>query len=133
MKRIKPELAFDWCWDVYKNCREVLDSKRGAGALNLEDVTKYLWRPDIRPRINEFVVDFTLAGKSALEGQDHASRLLLFRLYYIGLMPYERTRHFLGLSEMNWVYWTEAIRSRCGQELLDRRMFPPRRYFRQAA
>ena len=124
--RVKPELAFDVCWEVYKNCREVLESKRGVGALNLEDVTKYLWRPDIRPRIGEFVADFALAGKSALEGPDHASRLLLFRLYYLGMMPYERARNFLGISEMNWVQWTEEIRRRCGEELRHRVMFPPR-------
>jgi hypothetical protein len=48
-------------------------------------------------------------------------------------MPYDRARHFLGLSEPNWVTWTEQIRRRCGQELLSRGMFPPRRYFSEAA
>jgi hypothetical protein len=130
---VKPELAFDVCWEVYRSAREVLEEKRGVCALNWEDATKFLWRPDIRPRLNEFVADFALAGKSALEGPDHASRMVLFRLYYLGLMPYERTRHFLGLSEPNWVTWTEQIRHRCGQELLQRSMFPPRRYFSEAA
>lgn len=130
---VKPELIFDVSWEVYRNCREVLESKRGVGAQNLEDVTKYLWRPDIRPRIGEFVADFALAGKSALEGPEHASRMLLFRLYYLGMMPYDRARNFLGISEMNWVQWTEEIRRRCGQELKHRAMFPPRRYFREAA
>jgi hypothetical protein len=130
---VKPELAFDVCWEVYKKCREVLESIHGVGALNLEEVTKYLWRPGIRARIGEFVADFALAGKSALEGPDHASRLLLFRLYYLGMMPYERARHFLGVSETNWVQWTEEIRRRCGRELRHRAMFPPRRYFREAA
>jgi len=37
--------------------------------------------------------------------------------------------HFLGLSEHNWVNWTEQIRHRCGKELLGRSMFPPRKYF----
>jgi hypothetical protein len=25
---VKPELAFDVCWEVYKNCREVLELPR---------------------------------------------------------------------------------------------------------
>lgn len=36
--------------------------------------------------------------------------MVLFRLYYLGLGPYENARHFLGLSEHSWVQWTEPIR-----------------------
>ena len=126
---VKPELAFDVCWEVYRGAREVLETKRGISALNWKDTGKFLWRPDFRPRLNEWVADFALAGKCALEGPDWASRMVLFRLYYLGLAPYEKARHFLGLSETNWVNWTEQIRNRCGKELLGRGMFPPRRYF----
>jgi hypothetical protein len=59
--------------------------------------------------------------------------MVLFRLYYVGLVPYDRARHFLGLSENSWVQWTDEIRARCGKELLRRGMFPPRRYFLSAA
>ena len=38
----------------------------------------------------------------------------MFRLYYLGLAPYERARHFLGLSERGWVNWSEEIRRKCG-------------------
>src|SRR5215475_1220015 len=117
---VKAELAFDVCWDVYRSAREVLESKRGLSALNTKDMGKFLWRPDIRPRLSEWVADFTLAGQSALEGPEWASRMVLFRLYYLGLAPYEKARRFLGLSETNWVQWTEQIRKRCGRELLDR-------------
>ena len=55
--------------------------------------------------------------------------MVLFRLYYLGLAPYENSRHFLGLSEHSWVNWTERIRRRCGKELLSRGMFLPRKYF----
>ena len=126
---VKPELAFDVCWEVYRGAREVLETKRGISALNWKDTGKFLWRPDFRPRLNEWVADFALAGKSALDGPDWASRMVLFRLYYLGLAPYENARHFLGLSELSWVNWTEQIRHRCGKELLGRRMFPPRKYF----
>ena len=131
MRGVKPEMAFDVCWDVYRSAREVLDTKRNISAMNVTDVGKFLWRPDIRPRIGEWVADFTLAGQKALETPDMASRMVLFRVFYLGLAPYDRARRFLGLSEMGWVHWTEEIRRRVGRELLDRRMFPPRKYFRQ--
>jgi hypothetical protein len=126
---VKPELAFDVCWEVYRSAREVLETKRGVSALNWKDTGKYLWRPDFRPRLNEWVADFALAGQAALDGPDWASRMVMFRLYYLGLAPYENARHFLGLSEHSWVNWSAQIRHRCGKELLQREMFPPRRYF----
>jgi hypothetical protein len=55
--------------------------------------------------------------------------MILFRTYYLGLAPYDTARHFIGLSERGWVNWTEQIRQRCGEELLRRGMFPPRKYF----
>jgi len=83
-----------------------------------------------RPRLTEWVADFALAGQAALDGPDWASRMVMFRVYYLGLAPYENARHFLGLSERSWMNWSEEIRRRCGAELLRRGMFPPRKYFR---
>ena len=130
---VKPELAFDVCWEVYRGAREVLETKRGLSTLDWKEATKFLWRPDIRPKLNEWVADFALAGQAALDGPEWASRMVMFRLYYLGLAPYERARHFLGLSENSWVNWSEQIRHRCGQELLQRGMFPPRKYFTNGA
>jgi hypothetical protein len=59
--------------------------------------------------------------------------MVMFRMYYLGLMEYGAARHFLGISEINWVNWTEEVRLKCGQELLRRGMFPPRKYFQMAA
>jgi hypothetical protein len=44
-------------------------------------------------------------------------------------MPYDKALHFLGLSEPNWVSWTEQIRLRCGKELLEHEDVPPCKYF----
>jgi hypothetical protein len=60
-----------------------------------------------------------------------ASRLVLFRLYYLGGAEYKAARHLLGLSETSWSFWTEEIRKRVGRELLRAGMFPPSRYFRE--
>jgi hypothetical protein len=127
---VKPELAFDVCWEVYRSAREVMDAKRGLGALDLKEATKYLWRPDIRARMNEFVADFALAGSSALEDPGCASRLECSACITLGLAPYDNARHFLGLSEHSWVNWSEEVRRRVGKELLRRRLFPPRKYFK---
>ena len=122
---VKPEVAFDVCWEVYRGARDVLETKRGVSALNWKDTGKFLWR-----RLNEWVADFALAGQAALDGPEWASRMVMFRVYYLGLAPYENARHFLGLSERSWVNWSDEIRHRCGAELLRRCMFPPRKYFR---
>ena len=29
---VKPELAFDVCWEVYRGARDVLETKRGVSA-----------------------------------------------------------------------------------------------------
>jgi hypothetical protein len=40
---------------------------------------------------------------AALDGPDGASRMVMFRVYYLGLAPYQNARHFLCLSERSWV------------------------------
>ena len=127
---VKAELAFDVCWEVYRGAREILEAKRGVAAIDWQQGSKYLWRPDLRPKLKDWVADFALAGNAALGEPHRASRMVMFRLYYLGLAEYDRARHFLGLSEHSWVNWSEEIRRVCGKELLRRGMFPPRRYFR---
>jgi hypothetical protein len=126
---VKPELAFDVCWEVYRGAREVLEGKRGVAAVDWAQNAKYTWRPDLRPKLKDWVADFALAGQAALGGTQSASRMVMFRLYYLGLVPYEQARHYLGLSERGWVNWSEEVRRKCGAELLRRGMFPPRKYF----
>jgi hypothetical protein len=47
---MKPELAFDVCWEVYRGAREVMETKRGGvGAMDWQQDGKYLWRPDCAP------------------------------------------------------------------------------------
>lgn len=130
--RIKPAFAFDICWEVYKGAREVLETKRGVSALDLADARKFLWKPDIRPRLNEYVADFALAGQAALREPRFASRLVLFRVFYLGLAEYDRAREFFGVTEWTWSQWTEEVRGRCGKEILRRGLFPPRRYFQES-
>jgi hypothetical protein len=154
---MKASTAFDVCHEVYAAAREIVNTRMPT--LQLDRASKFLWRPDLRPRLVEYVADFALAGARAL-GDDQAgggraardkisrelrarwrprpgsrelraSRLVLFRLYYLGGAEYRAARHLLGLSETTWSFWTEEIRKRVGRELLRAGMFPPSRYFRE--
>jgi hypothetical protein len=59
---VKAEMAFDVCWEVYRGAREILETKRGVGALDWQQDAKYLWRPDLRPKLKDWVADFALTG-----------------------------------------------------------------------
>ena len=58
-----------------------------------------------------------------------ASRLAMFRVFYLGGAEYHAARRHLGISELTWADWAEEIRTRVGRELLRARMFPPSKYF----
>jgi hypothetical protein len=181
---MKAGVAFDICHEVYVTAREVVNSRMAT--LQMDRASKFLWRPDRRPRLVEYVSDFALAGSCALGEEDErplsrrspaalrvahwegvppdapgeltaaaaaadrearaltrkwelhrrrrelrASRLVLFRVYYLGGAEYHAARRLLGLSETSWSQWTDEIRTRVGRELLRRGMFPPARYFRE--
>jgi hypothetical protein len=122
---MKPATAFDVCHEVYASAREIMNSRMAT--IQMAHASKFLWRPDLRPRLVEYVADFARAGERALA----PSRLILFRLYYLGGCEYERARQRMGLSEVGWTNWTEEIRRDVGRELLRAGMFPPARYFRE--
>jgi hypothetical protein len=160
--------AFLVCHEIYVAARELVNSR--VPTTQLQSASKFLWRPDLRPRLVEYVADFARAGERALgetsfcagsspyrgrsgarqpsnasrasrsvcgARQHHyavprASRLILFRMYYLGGAEYEAARHLLGLSERTWSDWAEEIRQRVGAELIRAHIYPPARYFRQA-
>ena len=125
--------AFDVCHDVYRAAREVIDTK--IPTLNLESSGKYMWHPDRMPRLGEYVCDFARAGERALgdPGQVRASRMAMFRVYYLGGADYHAARRHLGISELTWADWAEEIRSRVGRELTRAGVFPPSKYFHAAS
>src|SRR5580704_19533981 len=161
--------AFLVCHEIYQAARELVNSR--VPTTQLTSASKFLWRPDLRPRLVEYVADFARCGERALgetsfrpekrrdlarafRARQHAdasrasrsgcgprqhhyalpraSRLILFRVYYLGGAEYEAARHVLGLSERTWSDWAEEVRQRVGAELIRARIFPPARYFRQA-
>ncbi len=128
---MKPAFAFDVCHGLYRAAREVLDGNMHS--TDLVEREKYLWRPGLRPRLAEYVADFALAGRGALASPHLASRLVLFRVFYLGRAELHAARAHLGIGELTWEQWSDEVRARVGRELLRRRIFPPRQYFREAS
>jgi len=154
--------AFVICHEIYRAARELVDSR--VATTQLLSPSKFLWRPDLRPRLVEYVADFARAGERALyesvpgsapeiwscrapqrpanagtcgakksRKEIRASRLILFRMYYLGGAEYHAARRVLGISERTWSDWAEEIRWRVGDELIRAGMYPPGRYFKQAS
>jgi hypothetical protein len=138
--------AFDVCHDVYRAAREAIDTK--IPTLNAEASGKYQWRPDRMPRLAEYVCDFARAGGRALgfpavdgigkgreaEGRPtffRASRMAMFRVYYLGGADYQAARRHLGISELTWADWADEIRRLVGRELTRAGVFPPSKYFQE--
>jgi hypothetical protein len=95
--------------------------------------SRLLWRPDIRLRLNEWVADFALAGQAALESPEFASHMVMLRLFYLGLTPYDSARHFLGLSEMGLVQMDGRCAPSLRQGIVAPRHVPSRKYSSEAA
>jgi hypothetical protein len=60
-----------------------------------------------------------------------ASRMAMFRVYYLGGADYHAARRHLGISESTWADWAEEIRRLVGRELTRAGVFPPSKYFRE--
>ena len=67
---MKPGVAFDVCHEVYAAAREIVNTRMPT--LQMDRASKFLWRPDLRPRMVEYLADFALAGARALgDDQPH--------------------------------------------------------------
>jgi hypothetical protein len=73
----------------------------------------------------------TLFGASSSQKPFRASRMAMFRVYYLGGADYEAARRHLGISELTWADWAEEIRKDVGRELTRAGVFPPSKYFRE--
>src|SRR5580704_991838 len=62
--------AFLVCHEIYVAARELVNSR--VATTQLQSASKFLWRPDVRPRLVEYVADFARAGERAL-GETSAS------------------------------------------------------------
>jgi hypothetical protein len=62
-----------------------------------------------------------------------ASRMAMFRVYYLGGAEYQAARRHLGISEFTWSNWADEIRRAVGRELTRAGVFPPSKYFLETA
>ena len=124
---ITPSLAFDVCHEVYRAIRGDLE---GIAILDpTKPASDHVWRPDSGPRASEYMADFSLCCKRALEGPELGSRMILCNLFIIGQNDWKRTYHFLGLREDVAANWLDEIRERVGKQCMQRGLFPVRQYF----
>ena len=56
--------AFLVCHEIYQAARELVNSR--VPTTQLQSASKFLWRPDLRPRLVEYVADFACCGDRAL-------------------------------------------------------------------
>lgn len=124
---ITPHFVFDVCHAVYEAIQADSDS------IPLLDPTKvpsdHLWRSHKPPTGQEYAADFHIACQRALAGPQNASRLILCNMYYLGLAPYEQARKQMGVREDVFISWCDDVRTKVGEMLLKKGMFPPRKYF----
>lgn len=62
-----------------------------------------------------------------------ASRMVMFRVFYLGGAEYQVARRHLRISELTWADWAEQIRASVGRELLRAGLFPPSKYFLESS
>jgi hypothetical protein len=73
------------------------------------------------------------AGVPVLLEGVRASRMVMFRVFYLGGAEYQAARRHLGISELTWADWAEEIRTRVGKELASTGVFPPSKYFQTSS
>src|SRR2546428_10393752 len=59
--------AFLVCHEIYQAARELVNSR--VPTTQLQSASKFLWRPDLRPRLVGDVADFARAGGKGLRGE----------------------------------------------------------------
>jgi hypothetical protein len=124
---VKAEQAFDVCHEVFRAARVLLSERIPTTQLG-QQVSEYRWRPDRRARLGDYVSDFACAGECALDARQ-ASRMVMFRMFYLGGAECERARREMGISPDAWANCADQIRRAVGRELVRRGVYPPQRYF----
>jgi hypothetical protein len=73
------------------------------------------------------------AGVPVLLERARPSRMVMFRVFYLGGAEYQAARRHLGISELTWADWAEEVRTRVGRELASTGVFPPSKYFQTSS
>ena len=121
--------VFDICHSAYRQAYAEVYEKCGMKALDASAFKKTSWRPDKKPRVVDFLADFSLAGREALRRESKNSRLIFFEMYCLGGAPWKASCRNAGISEITGADWLDEIRLIVGVELVARGIYPVRGYF----
>ena len=96
---VKAEMAFDVCWEVYRGAPGHFGDEAGRGGAGLAAGLEIFVEAGPASKVERLGGGFCVGGAGGMAGPERASRMVMFRLYYLGLAEYGQARHFLGLSE----------------------------------
>ena len=117
--------AFGVCWSLYAvACEAIGQPGTQVGWLKRSDI---LYRPDLKPKIEGFFIDFSQAcGVAEREVSGKAQEILHLR--FLRLLPEERVKQMTGVNE-NWKDLIEEIHVSAGEQMIRRGLWPPNKYF----
>jgi len=84
---------------VYRGAREVLEAKRGMSAMAEGKLPIFVAAGFFVRGLVNWVAGLRAGRSGGACGAGWASRMVMFRLAYLGLAPYRERTAFLGLSE----------------------------------
>ena len=84
-----------------------------------------------RPKMSDYLADFELAGRRALNQPGWEQRRRLFQTYYVDDTSYQGTLKLLRIRPGVFEYWSMEIKKHVGKELARAGIYPPDRYFRK--
>lgn len=128
-RRVNTQFIFDVCHDAYRHAWAEVYEKCGMKAIDAGAFKNTTWRPDNKPRMVDYLADFSMAGRAALQRADKHSRLVFFEMYCLGQASWRRACRNVGINELTGANWLDEIRTIVGEELLARGVYPVRNYF----
>ena len=81
--------------------------------------------------MSDYLADFELAGRRALNQPGWEPRRRLFQTYYVDDVSYRGTLRLLRIRPGVFDYWSMEIKKCVGEELDRAGIYPPDRYFRE--
>ncbi len=121
--------VFDACWARYRAARRVtLPTSMLSAKRQMTEPAGFQWRPR-KARAAEYVADFELCGRRALDRPHWEGHRKLFETYYLQMVPYRKAVRRLGVGAGTFNLWLGQIKNRVGEELKRCGLYPPWRYF----
>src|SRR5438309_8982500 len=90
--------AFLICHEIYQAARELVNSR--VATTQLASSSKFLWRPDLRPRLVEYVADFARCGERSLLRAESSTCRRLSALDHIRNVGQRGRRQFPRASRL---------------------------------